>query len=489
MKPLVLALCAAVAAATPAAAQIAPAQPAGAAHWRALTELDLEAAYALVRDNHPGAVPEVGDDAFRAGLDRAIAEGRARAARVDSYAGYAATLNAFAVALGDKHIWSRQALRPAIYYWPSLVVARRGGTWQVADDSREGAAPSLVGARLIGCDGRSADELGAERLGTYRAVWSIEAQRVQTAPYLLVDDGNPFLTRPKACEFEAGGVRSTVTLNWSRIGPVSLTPHVAKAINGGAAGFGVRRFAGGYWIALESLDDSARAVVDAVKAQATDLRAAPMVVLDLRGNGGGASSYGDEIAQALMGARYVRQVQDNAGANACAAAWRATPGNLEGLRAFRRDNGANLDPDTRNYLESTERGLDAAIKAGKAFDTPVRACPGADRPERAPADGRGSLLTGRMVILTDASCFSSCLLVVQQFRRLGALHVGDATDAATRYMEVREALLPSGISYASTLQKVAMAAPARIGPFLPARPYEGDIGDTAALEAWVAGLR
>lgn len=485
--PLVLALCAAALSA-PAAAQIQPAQPQAAAHWRALAEGDLEAAYALVRDNHPAALAEVGDDAFRSALERAIADGRARAARVDSYAGYAATLNAFAVSLGDKHIWSRQAVRPATYFWTGLSIARRGGGWWVAEDSR-GGQPSLLGARLVGCDGRTADDLGQERIGTYRAVWSVEAQRVQNAPYLLIDDGNPFLTRPKACEFEVAGARQTVPLTWSRIGPVSLTPHVTKAINIGEAGFGVRQFAGGYWIALESLDDRARAVVDAVKAQAVEMRAAPMVVLDLRGNGGGASSYGDEIAQALTGDRYVRGVQRGTASASCAASWRATPGNLEGLRAFKREAGANLDPQTRRFIDDAERGIEGAIRAGKPFDAPIRACPGVDGPEPTPADGRGSLLTGRMVVLTDASCFSSCLLVVQQFRQLGALHIGDATDAATRYMEVREALLPSGISYASTLQKVAMAAPRQIGPFVPARAYEGDIADTAALEAWVAGLR
>lgn len=486
---LAAALAATVLAAVPAAAQIEPAQPQAAAHWRALAEGDLEAAYALVRDNHPAAVPLVGDDAFRASLERAIAEGRARAARVDSYGGYAATLNAFAVALGDKHIWSRQAVRPSTYFWTGLSIARRGGGWWVAGDARGGDQPSLLGAKLVGCDGRTADDLGAERLGTFRAVWSVEAQRVQTAPWLLVDDGNPFLTRPKACEFEAGGTRSTVALNWSRIGPVSLSPHIAKAINIGAASFGVRRFAGGYWIAAESLDDRARAVVDAVKAQATDMRAAPMVVLDMRGNGGGASSYGGEIAQALMGDRYVRRVQGaTSGAN-CSAAWRATAGNLEGLRAFKRNAGPNLDPDTRRFLDDAERSLDRAIRAGKPFDAPVAACPGVDGPEPAPADGRGSLLTGRMIVLTDAACFSSCLLVTQQFRQLGALHVGGATDAATRYMEVREALLPSGISYASTLQKVAMAAPRQIGPFVPSRLWEGEMGDTAGLEAWIAAMR
>jgi hypothetical protein len=74
------------------------------------------------------------------------------------------------------------------------------------------------------------------------------------------------------------------------------------------------------------------------------------------------------------------------------------------------------------------------------------------------------------------------------FRRLGALHVGEATDANTHYMEVREDELPSGLSMFSTLQAVAPASPAQVGPFVPEVAYEGSIADTAALEKWIAGL-
>ncbi|MBX7249957.1 MAG: hypothetical protein K1X35_13045 [Caulobacteraceae bacterium] len=483
---LTFALCAATAFSVPAAAQIEPARPQAAIHWRALAEADLEAAYALLRDNHPAAAPEAGDDAFRSNLERALAEGRARVARVDSYAGYAATLNAFAVAMGDKHIWSRQAVRPATYFWTGLSIARRGDGWWVAEDARDGAQEALAGARLIGCDGRSADDLGRERIGTYRAVWSVEAQRVQNAPWLLIDDGNPFLTRPSACEFEQGDERTTLTLAWSRIGPVGLSPHITKAVNVGEAGFGVRRFAGGYWIALESLNPRARAVVDAVKAQADDMRDAPMVVLDLRGNGGGDSDFGEEIAVALMGQPYVRRALSSG--PDCEPQWRASPGNLEGLQTFLAANSGSMDPQSRAYWQGVARDLEAAVRAGRPFGGTLAACPGADTSEPPPLDGRGSLLKGRMVILTDAECFSSCLLVTPLFRRLGALHVGGATDAATRYMEVREVVLPSGISYASTLQKISPGAPRQIGPFIPSRLFQGSMSDTPALEAWVGSL-
>jgi hypothetical protein len=90
------------------------------------------------------------------------------------------------------------------------------------------------------------------------------------------------------------------------------------------------------------------------------------------------------------------------------------------------------------------------------------------------------------VLLTDNACFSSCLIVADNFRRLGALHVGQATDAATHYFEVREERLPSGLSYFSTLQAFSPLTQPQIGPFTPRITYDGDMADTAALEAWIA---
>lgn len=96
-------------------------------------------------------------------------------------------------------------------------------------------------------------------------------------------------------------------------------------------------------------------------------------------------------------------------------------------------------------------------------------------------------MKGRLVLITDRNCFSSCLIAADLLRRLGALHVGEATDVSTRYMEVREEVLPSGIRTFSTLQKVALGA-ADFGPYEPAIAYPGDLADTSALQRWVVAL-
>jgi hypothetical protein len=94
-------------------------------------------------------------------------------------------------------------------------------------------------------------------------------------------------------------------------------------------------------------------------------------------------------------------------------------------------------------------------------------------------------MKGHLVLLTDNLCFSACLSLTDDFRTLGAFHIGQTTDAATRYVDVREQYLPSGYSFFSTLQSLDPSSPAQDGPIRPALTYNGDIDDTATLEKWV----
>lgn len=456
-----------------------------ASHWRALTQGDVEAAYRMLSEDHPGAVEAVGDAAFRRRLEQAHSAALERAGRVASVEGYFATMAAFATAIGDKHIWSRPLLTPATMDWAGILVASRGSAWVVADEDAAADGAPLLGARLVSCDGVAADALAEQRLGTYRAVWSVGAQRIAAAPWLLTDDGNPFLERPGRCRFEQAGQSRDVALRWRTSRRTELAPRFARVVPRGAPGFGVRRVGDGYWIALQSLGDQAGPVVEAVRAQAAAMRAARFVVLDLRGNGGGNSLYGDQIAEALLGADFVRQ---SSAQSECNTVWRLSDRNLRHLDRLQQDVVARMGPEQGAFFVRAYRDAVAAHAAGRPFSGPTT-CAAVDSSTAAPAPGRpASAFPGRLVLLTDHVCFSSCLIVTDRFRQLGALHVGEETDAATRYYEVREDRLPSGLSMFSTLQALSPGSPAQVGPFAPEVAFDGDVSDTAALETWVQNL-
>ena len=460
----------------------APADP----RWSPIATQDVEAAFRLLRDNHPGAAPELHDLEFQQRLKNAHTLALKRAGTVTSYRGYLFVLAGFATDMGDKHIWSRPTFVVNLPRWAGIIVSKRGNAWIVTDTEPDQS--TVLSASLISCDGEAVQDLAQKNIGGFHAVWSVGAQQIQNAPWLLIDEGNPFITRPKACVFEHNTQRETVTLDWVRIKRENLLPRIKKAVGAGAAGFGVRRVGQGYWIALQDLlSDKARAVVKAVEEQKMALREAPYVVLDLRGNGGGSSVMGRQIAASLLGAAAADGRLGPATEAACGGpdgSWRASEDNIKQLEFVQASPlVARGGPEIKKMVQDTLRDARAAFAQGKAFSASIN-CP-IEPPKPPAATQPPSLMKGRLILLTDNLCFSSCLSVTDDFRTLGAFHVGQTTDAATRYVDVREQYLPSGYSMFSTLESVDPSSPNEVGPFDPVLTYDGDIADTAALEKWV----
>lgn len=450
--------------------------------WQRIAEIDSAAALALIEQNHPGARPEVGDEAFQARLATARRHVAERLPRVASLAGYNALIMGLATEFGDGHIRTSALAAQSTVGWAGLLAQRRGGRWVIARDFNEGAV--LEGAELQSCDGIAANTLARDRLGQFRANAAVEASMARVAWALLVDDGNPFLERLRACRFRlAAGAEEERILPWRSVPAQQMQQQVSEALSRPRAGMGVEPFAGGYWIALQTLDDSAEPVVERVRALKAELRAAPMVVLDLRGNGGGNSDYASSIAEVLAGSDSVQAIggveQDCSG-----AFWRASADNASAMRGY--VDGA--EGALRQWIVAAVTELDQAVAAGQAFAPALPACArevaNAPPPLGAPPP---LAMRGRLVLLTDRACFSSCLIAADIWRRLGALHIGEATDLSTRYMEVRDEPLPSGLRTFSTLMKLALGI-GDFGPYEPAVPYPGALDDTEALKAWVSRL-
>jgi hypothetical protein len=88
----------------------------------------------------------------------------------------------------------------------------------------------------------------------------------------------------------------------------------------------------------------------------------------------------------------------------------------------------------------------------------------------------------RVIVVTDRYCFSSCLTGLHLFRQLGAVHVGEETNANTHYSNMTTVELPSGLSTFSTLQAYMPALPRQLGPYVPAVPLRIDLADDTALQ-------
>ena len=451
--------------------------------WRTLTRIDVDAAYRLLKDNHPAAVAEAGDAKFASALEAAHIKALLRAATVTNIEGYSATLGEFANSMGDGHIWSNLNFLPRSVQWAGIVAAKRGANWVVGSDEPKIVGVELAGARIVGCDGVPVDDLARDVLH-FHTVVSVDAMQIVHAGSLLVDEGNPFVTRPHACTFDQGGKEETHTLNWTKIGYTKLHETYWKHPYG-QAGFGLRALNAGYWISVQALEPDAQPVIDAANAQADKLRNAQFVVVDLRGNGGGGDSYGRALAEALYGSAYAMSIlgpmEDSAGG--CTSVFRASQGNIEAIAKsaaqFQREGYAE---GAKGYGDAV-LAMKAAAARREALTGPPT-CPA--NPSTAVADASAkSLMKAPVVVLTDALCFSSCINTVCFFRKLGAIQAGDITGSDTHYLEVREIVLPSGLSVFSTLDAIMPDAPPQIGPFAPDFTFTGDIADTDAVQQWI----
>jgi len=410
------------------------------------------------------------DDGFRAMLANAAAIARRRAPQVSTIEGYYAVMAGLSNGLYDKHLSYKPALSIARPGWVGVIIALRGGHWVVADeDPWPGRAP-LKGAVLVSCDGRSADDIARERLGGFRAEWSIPAQRGLAAPWLLIDEHNPFLKPLQACTFASKDGPRDIALDWQPVSRDLIISRMNRAAGIGAAGYGVRRAGAGWWVSINELTDKAPAVIASARAVQAQLRAAPFIVFDVRGNGGGSSDIGDQLARIIYGANVIPPDSD------CLESWRVSPENQALLDTYLAKLGDRLSPQARASITSEADAMRRASAAGQAFSRPLRQCRGAMPVIHA---------RPRVYLLTDRVCFSSCLLVTRTFRALGAVQIGEATNANTYYQENRRVTLPSGLGNIGVQASVDLSLTAHVGPFLPEIPYPGDLTDTAAVQAWV----
>jgi hypothetical protein len=156
----------------------------------------------------------------------------------------------------------------------------------------------------------------------------------------------------------------------------------------------------------------------------------------------------------------------------CGSSWRASADVEETLEGYIRDMGPRLGEASIAQWRREMDSIRVARQEGRDLAPAPRTC-GAPAQRTEGGALPAPLMKGRLVLLTDHACFSSCLMLAGLFRAIGALHVGEGTDFSTRYMEVRGFPLPSGLANFATLQKAGFGMPMRLGPFEPEMPYPG----------------
>lgn len=458
--------------------------------WGQALRADAQAFHDLVAENHPGPVDNQNPQ-FLIALESGLALALERARTADSYSAWRAALTEYAASFNDGHLGLTKiedSNEPVTVKWPGFLVGLRpgkgGGRYEVVY-GRDKAAPPL-GAVLVGCDGRSADTLGHEMIGREVGRWSLHATRASHAVWMFVDSGNPYVQRPLQCKFKTGGHSITYDLSWRALDPADRDAGIAAA-NGERFTVStlLRPWSEGLWLELGNFGADPRtaeggkltAMLGSLQARVGELRAAPVVVFDLRGNNGGSSTWLTTLARTMWGEAYVdARVVDGATVD-----WRASPDNLAKLESYVAQFSSQ--PETVAYLNRLIAGMRSAMAAGQPiFHEPKEASPAASTSPANP-------VTGKIYVFTDFGCSSACLDAVDTLTALGAVQIGQETSADTLYNEIRYVQLPSRRATAYVPMKVYRER--RRGnnqPAVPAFVWTGALTDTSGIERWIARL-
>lgn len=241
-------------------------------------------------------------------------------------------------------------------------------------------------------------------------------------------------------------------------------------------------------IPLFMLRDEDKSVMESIIAAMPLSRTFPHIVFDLRGNRGGSSAWGEQIADALFGKSYSDARRAYARANQFVE-WRASIDNInywrtEAMQYVTTAFGA--DSEAMQWVLKVIDGMQQAYDAGEIYYCEE------SKYKNILMQGGESLCVGTIIVVVDRYCGSACLDFIDELKLLGThvILVGQQTGADSLYMDVRNIPLPSDRGCLRMPVKVYRNRPRGHNvPYVPDIAYAGDMKDTKAIQEWVLQIK
>ena len=375
--------------------------------------------------------------------------------------GYDATIAAFGNALQDGHAGANailpQALRPA-RQWPGFVPSWRGHRMLV-HFSDEANAPR--GAEILSCDATPIASLTRRNVFRFRGRASEPGNWWVQARNVLVDTGNPFVKRPANCRLRRDGRTWTVPLRWRPEEGKQFADWRTAGYNGASLPIGMTNPASAItWIAMPDFEPDKDGVAayqrmnDALVKQRPTILQGRAIVLDLRGNQGGSSSWSRDIAKHLWGRNAVNVRMGHYFART-SIVWRASAGNEAHVRAAVPSiRAAGFDDVAKQWLDLADQMAAARGTGRVTIDEAIEGA-GMALPPIPPSD-----LTLPVYVIVPGQCASACLDAVDVFTQFSNTRlIGAPSSGDSKFMEVRGEKLPSGLASVTIPNKMWVKRP------------------------------
>jgi hypothetical protein len=466
------------------AAPDAPAVPA-TADWTAIARQDFNFAVDAIRTRHAGSVAS--QPSVTIPLAAGTRAGLPEADAVRSEQDYLRLMMRFIAGFGDPHTGIDLHLK--VRGWTGLVIDQVGG----ADSGKMRGQYRVVwsepgwptplppaGSAVQSCDD----------------VWPGTWLQMQVAPYMnrSVEYGATFSSLARQTMFDRG-------LGWTPSQCVFVLPdgsrkrfalplrsvpgEVAQArldaiqprYRASAKPVGITTLAPDKrWVGMPDFNGArSGAAYEAMYPQLAALPTSGWVIFDLRGNGGGDSSWGSRALRALYGEALARQLGEAGSASKYLIA------DANSIQVLKRYIAAPEFASSKVENEADLAKVEAAMRAGDRMALVAGKADAVAAPFIVPRP-HGP----RIAAVIDRDCFSSCMNFLQQLKSMeGTVVLGEPTLGYSPFGETARHDLPSGRGALFIPSALFKTAEATREPFVPDYPFDGSMADGEALQKWV----
>ena len=453
-------------------------------NWSQVAVQYITRAHEIIREAHPGVLDPT-DRGFQQWFAQGYDEALKLARQADSEGKALAALRFYVTGYRDGHLvaWTEETVKKSPR-WAGWLVRRSNGRYRVAIRAPDWPVGTpRIGDELLSCDGQPIDDLLAEKVAPFvdRRL-GLEETRSRLSLHLTSEPSYETLWEPlhlKQCDVRSssGEVRR-FALQWQ-----PFTDEQQRMAIQAVPRQGIRQLRQGiYWIHATDFSLSRRkdlASFERLLEKVRGLVDAEAVVLDTRGNGGGNSMSGYRLLAALFKqALFDNAEPSEAGAKAY---WRVSAIARNWLATIKTEIGKRegLDSPTYRVVASVLSDMNEAAPRGQAF---VEQMSVSDDELAEP----GRPFAGKLVLVTDSGCASACLDFVDSVLRIPeVVHVGSVTSGDTPYLDITPVPLSDTVKMWVPLKVWKNRKRGDNEPYVPKFTFEGDLNDTAAVQAWV----
>lgn len=467
--------------------------------WREKTLNDLQKIRSTLEANHPAfkTSQESPEKEFLEWFESGFRVAKQRAEKVDSLFGYYFTLRAYGVGFRDEHLAVQVASydrfkKQMKFRWPGFAVqmSEKNQVRISSVSPRVQKQVPPVGAILLSCDERGFDTILNENVYPFYGDRRILKNRVTFVPRIFVDSANPFIQLPKTCRFETDGKAKSYSIKWTSISFEDLWPKIdvsyglklpstlAKTLEGDV-----------HWVSLPTFapDSKTEPNLRKIISDAKTHRAHKLLVIDLRGNGGGSSTWGMDVLKGYFGEEYIDEIQNRSRRTSQETfEYRVSKENLKYFEDLLGNPSKNISK-TDPFFVHVASEMRSALNVGKEV-VPVKL---SDLDVLKSHDNKMQF-SGKVFVLTDMYCASACLSVLDAIRIIpGVVHIGQETSADAVFMQstAPTALSDLMIQFTFPVLRIRNRTRGNNAPIVPQIVFDGDISNSALIEQWMRGPR